>query len=174
MRRFHPKPSTPLESTLQALQLYRIATSPLALSPFVRRSSTSLFLHFVKSLLAPRTLLTWRDGVRRNWAHHSREITLLDNYCWSRSLLLPSLLSLFYWQDHYFWRFRTFVRITPYNSAWESDIDKNHENTWTDSFCSCVTREYQPRKDQTLNLLGHWIPLRGSSEDLRFKIIRID
>ena len=66
MRRFHPKPSTPLERAVQSAHPYLIAASPLALSPFVRMSSTSLFLHFVKSLLAPRTPLTRRDGVRRN------------------------------------------------------------------------------------------------------------
>ena len=169
MRRFHLKPSTPLKRTFQALQLYRIAKSPLVLSPFVRMPSTLESQHFFRILRAERSLLTSRVGVMINWAHHSRELAKLDNYCWSRSLLLPSLLFVFYYQDRYFWRFRTFARITPYNSAWECDIDKNHENTWTDSFCSCVTREYQPRKDQTLNLLGHWFPLRRSSEDLRFK-----
>ena len=169
MRRFHAKPSTLLERTLQALQLYRIAKSPLVLSPFVRRASTLESEHFFRILRAERSLLTSRVGVMINWAHHSIELALLDNYCWSRSLLLPSLLFVFYRKDRYFWRFRTFARISTLNRAGESDIGKNHVWTWKDSFCMFITNQDQPWNGETLNLLEHWFPLRCSSEDLRFK-----
>ena len=146
MRRFHPKPSTLLERTLQALQLYRIAKSPLVLSPFVRRASTLESEHFFRILRAERSLLTSRVGVMINWAHHSIELALLDNYCWSRSLLLPSLLFVFYSKDRYFWRFRTFARISTQNRAGESDIGKNHVWTWKDSFCMYIANQDQPWK----------------------------